>query len=217
MRYPPGHKQGKRQELLKASGELVKARGFAATGVDALTQAAGVTSGAFYSHFASKTDLLKALIESELQLSRDMWAGNPHETAQEWIDFELDRYLSLSHVQSPASGCVLPALIAEISRSNEDVRTLYEAELRKGMQLLAQRLGSEALAWAFISQMVGALAMARAMPDEAGQLAILQASKQLLKRLASDLTVQARIAVMDTSTDNASESGTRNQRPAHKR
>lgn len=128
-----------------------------------------------------------------------------------------DRYLSLSHVQSPASGCVLPALIAEISRSNEDVRTLYEAELRKGMQLLAQRLGSEALAWAFISQMVGALAMARAMPDEAGQLAILQASKQLLKRLASDLTVQARIAVMDTSTDNASESGTRNQRPAHKR
>ena len=217
MRYPPGHKQGKRQELLKASGELVKARGFAATGVDALTQAAGVTSGAFYSHFASKTDLLKALIESELQLSRDMWAGNPHETAQEWIDFELDRYLSLSHVQSPASGCVLPALIAEISRSNEDVRTLYEAELRKGMQLLAQRLGSEALAWAFISQMVGALAMARAMPDEAGQLAILQASKQLLKRLASDLTDQARIAVMDTSTDNASESGTRNQRPAHKR
>jgi TetR/AcrR family transcriptional repressor of nem operon len=217
VRYPPGHKQGKRQELLKASGELVKARGFAATGVDALTQAAGVTSGAFYSHFASKTDLLKALIESELQLSRDMWAGNPHETAQEWIDFELDRYLSLSHVQSPASGCVLPALIAEISRSNEDVRTLYEAELRKGMQLLAQRLGSEALAWAFISQMVGALAMARAMPDEAGQLAILQASKQLLKRLASDLTVQARIAVMDTSTDNASESGTRNQRPAHKR
>lgn len=217
MRYPPGHKQGKRQELLKASGELVKARGFAATGVDALTQAAGVTSGAFYSHFASKTDLLKALIESELQLSRDMWAGNPHETAQEWIDFELDRYLSLSHVQSPASGCVLPALIAEISRSNEDVRTLYEAELRKGMQLLAQRLGSEALAWAFISQMVGALAMARAMPDEAGQLAILQASKQLLKRLASDLTVQARIAVMDTSTDNASETGTRNQRPAHKR
>lgn len=217
MRYPPGHKQGKRQELLKASGELVKARGFAATGVDALTQAAGVTSGAFYSHFASKADLLKALIESELQLSRDMWAGNPHETAQEWIDFELDRYLSLSHVQSPASGCVLPALIAEISRSNEDVRTLYEAELRKGMQLLAQRLGSEALAWAFISQMVGALAMARAMPDEAGQLAILQASKQLLKRLASDLTVQARIAVMDTSTDNASESGTRNQRPAHKR
>jgi TetR/AcrR family transcriptional repressor of nem operon len=217
VRYPPGHKQGKRQELLKASGELVKARGFAATGVDALTQAAGVTSGAFYSHFASKADLLKALIESELQLSRDMWAGNPHETAQEWIDFELDRYLSLSHVQSPASGCVLPALIAEISRSNEDVRTLYEAELRKGMQLLAQRLGSEALAWAFISQMVGALAMARAMPDEAGQLAILQASKQLLKRLASDLTVQARIAVMDTSTDNASESGTRNQRPAHKR
>lgn len=187
MRYPPGHKQGKRQELLKASGELIKAGGFAATGVDALTRAAGVTSGAFYSHFASKTDLLKALIESELQLSRDMWAGNPHETAQGWVDFELDRYLSLSHVQHPASGCVLPALVAEIARSSDEVKSLYEVELRKGMQLLAQRLGSEVLAWAFISQMVGALAMARAMPNEAGQLAVLEASKQTLRRLVPDL------------------------------
>jgi AcrR family transcriptional regulator len=191
MRYPPGHKQEKRKELLKSSGSLVKEGGFATTGVDALMEAAGVTSGTFYSHFSSKTDLLKALIENELQISRDMWAGNPHETAEEWIDFELDRYLCLSHVKHPEAGCVLPALGAEIARADRSVKLLYEKELLKGTKILATRLGSESLAWAFICQLVGALVMARAMPTEAGQKMIIESSKQFLKRAISDIAAPA--------------------------
>ena len=191
MRYPPGHKQEKRQELLQTTGALVKESGFATTGVDALMQAAGVTSGTFYSHFSSKTDLLKALIENELQISRDMWAGNPHESAEEWIDFELDRYLSLSHVKHPQSGCVLPALGAEIARADPDVKLLYAQELRKGTKILAKRLGSESLAWAFICQLVGALVMARAMPTEAGQKMVIESSKQFLKRAISGIAAPA--------------------------
>jgi len=191
MRYPPGHKQEKRKELLKTSGSLVKEGGFATTGVDALMEAAGVTSGTFYSHFSSKTDLLKALIENELQISRDMWAGNPHETAEEWIDFELDRYLCLSHVKHPQAGCVLPALGAEIARADRSVKLLYEKELLKGTKILAKRLGSESRAWAFICQLVGALVMARAMPSEAGQKMIIESSKQFLKRAISDIAAPA--------------------------
>ncbi|HSY28818.1 MAG TPA: TetR/AcrR family transcriptional regulator, partial [Burkholderiaceae bacterium] len=61
MRYPPGHKQEKRKELLNVSSALIKEGGYAATGIDSLMQAAGVTSGAFYSHFASKKELFGAL------------------------------------------------------------------------------------------------------------------------------------------------------------
>jgi TetR/AcrR family transcriptional repressor of nem operon len=181
MRYQPGDKEKKRKELLKASGGLVKKSGFAATGVDALMQAAGVTSGAFYSHFSSKSELLKALIESELLASREMWAGNPHETAEEWIAFELDRYLNIGHVRHPEAGCILPSLAAEIGRADTSVRELYEHELMKGQKVLAERLGSEKLAWAFICQLVGAILMARAMPNEAAQRAVIEASKRFLK------------------------------------
>ncbi|MES2265064.1 MAG: TetR/AcrR family transcriptional regulator [Pseudomonadota bacterium] len=181
MRYKPGHKEEKRKELLKASGSLVKKSGFAATGVDALMQAAGVTSGAFYSHFASKTDLLKALIESELLASREMWAGNPHETAEEWIGFELDRYLNLGHVRHPEAGCVLPSLAAEIARADQSVRELYEQELLKGQQILAKRVGSDDLAWALICQLVGTILMARTVPNQALQRTIIEASKRFLQ------------------------------------
>ena len=181
MRYKPGHKEEKRKELLKASGALVKQNGFAATGVDALMQAAGVTSGAFYSHFSSKSELLKALVESELLASREMWEGNPHETAEEWINFELDRYLNMGHVRHPEAGCVLPSLGAEIARADISVRERYEEELRKGQAGLARQLGSDNLAWAFICQLVGALLIARAMPGEASQRTVIDASRRFLK------------------------------------
>ena len=81
MRYKSGYKQEKRKELLKISGQLAKKDGFAATGVDGFMKAAGVTSGAFYSHFSSKQDLFKALVENELKNSIQMWQNNPHDQA----------------------------------------------------------------------------------------------------------------------------------------
>lgn len=185
MRYPPGHKEEKRRELLKASGALVKERGFAASGVDALTEAAGVTSGAFYSHFTSKNDLLKALVESELRASNEMWAANPHETAEDWIGYELDRYLSMSHVRHPEAGCVLPALGAEIARADGDVKKAYARELAKGIDILTRRLGDEDRAWAFLCQMVGAILLARTMPDQKSQRALIESSKRFLQAAVS--------------------------------
>ena len=61
MRYPATHKQDTRARLLKTTGALAKRQGFAGTGVDGLMAAAGLTSGAFYSHFRSKGELLDAI------------------------------------------------------------------------------------------------------------------------------------------------------------
>ncbi|HZN12934.1 MAG TPA: TetR/AcrR family transcriptional regulator [Acidimicrobiales bacterium] len=54
---------GRREMILEASAELFFERGFAATGVDEIGAAVGVTGPAFYRHFASKHDLLVALVE----------------------------------------------------------------------------------------------------------------------------------------------------------
>ena len=77
MRYKAGYKEEKRKELLEISGQLAKKNGFGATGVDTFMKAAGVTSGAFYSHFSSKNDLFKALVENELKDSIKKWDNNP--------------------------------------------------------------------------------------------------------------------------------------------
>lgn len=187
MRYPAGHKQQKRQDLLQASGALIKQAGFTGTGIDAMAQAAGVTSGALYSHFGSKGDLLKALIERELQHSTVLWAGKPDQPLAQWLDFVMHHYLSLNHVNNPANGCVLPALGGEIARADDSVKVVFAHELQKGIASLTERLGSPQLATAVVSQLVGALLLARAMPTPTEQQAVLDASKALLFKVVSSM------------------------------
>ncbi|NWK74491.1 TetR/AcrR family transcriptional regulator [Acinetobacter sp. SwsAc6] len=181
MRYKPEYKQQKRQELLHISGQLAKQNGFAATGVDSFMKVAGVTSGAFYSHFSSKQDLFKALIETELQHSFAHWENNPHQTLAEWVDFELDRYLTPSHLKHADQGCVLPALASEVARANDDIKYTYQQELLRGHALFTQHLGCPDKAWAMLCQLVGAILIARAIPDPSLQQQILQANKTMMR------------------------------------
>lgn len=181
MRYKSGYKEQKRQELLDISGQLAKRNGFNATGVDGFMKAAGVTSGAFYSHFSSKNDLFKALIENELQHSIQMWQDNPYDEPSQWIDFELNRYLALSHVEQPDRGCALPSLASEIARSDDEIKQAYQNELIRGQQIFLKYLDSEETAWAVMCQLVGAILMARSIADDALKVTILESSKKSIK------------------------------------
>jgi TetR/AcrR family transcriptional repressor of nem operon len=53
----------KKQRILDAAQEQVLERGFAATSVDAIQTAAGISRGTFFYHYPSKDDLARALIE----------------------------------------------------------------------------------------------------------------------------------------------------------
>jgi AcrR family transcriptional regulator len=55
-----------RARLLQAALELFATRGYSATPVDAIAEAAGVSAGLLYYHFASKPALLLAIFEQSL-------------------------------------------------------------------------------------------------------------------------------------------------------
>ena len=52
-----------RERILEATQQLTLRRGFGATSIDRVIEAAGITKGAFFYHFASKNDLALALVE----------------------------------------------------------------------------------------------------------------------------------------------------------
>ena len=92
MRYPPKHKAESREKLVRASAARAKEQGFAATGIDALAEAAGLTSGAFYRHFEGKVDLLAAIVASELDTTRARFAAI-EPGADEMLLLAIDAYL----------------------------------------------------------------------------------------------------------------------------
>jgi TetR/AcrR family transcriptional regulator, transcriptional repressor for nem operon len=172
MRYPPGHKAKARELLVQAGARALKESGFHGVGVDGLAAAAGVTSGAFYSNFANKESMLEAVIDAGL--------GEPFLSNTESVTVDeartqlmdvLDDYISSWHSADLASGCVMPALSADVSRSQPQVKEAYDRKIT----LLAQRISTlldgkrserERIAWSVVALMVGAVSVSRGMPDD---------------------------------------------------
>lgn len=176
MRYSKEHKDEARQRLLDSSARHAKQHGFAASGVDALAAAAGVTSGSLYKHFAGKSDLFASMIRAELQRTADLFAAIEPGDADA-AEKTMAAYLSVQHLRHPERGCPLPALTAEIARADDAVRAAFDAGLREIHAQLEAIAGSSAKAWALMAQSVGALMLARATLDAGLQRELLESAR----------------------------------------
>ena len=171
MRYRPDQKAKAKTALLQAGGRALRSNGFNGMGVDGLAAAAGVTSGAFYSNFASKEALLRDVIDSGLGepfLSADTTEVGLKSYLRAW----LSDYISREHRVHPGDGCVMPSLSADVARSGPDVRLAYA---RKMQELVARISGAldgtegerQRKARSIVALMVGSIAISRALPDGA--------------------------------------------------
>lgn len=68
----PRNAKDTRRRILDAAQAQVLVRGFAATSVDAIQEAAGISRGTFFYHFPSKDDLARALIERYAEEDRSL-------------------------------------------------------------------------------------------------------------------------------------------------
>lgn len=176
MRVTREQVQENRRRILEAAGRLFREKGFAAVTVAEVMEAAGLTHGGFYGHFASKEDLAAQALAQAL-------APAPREPgkAQDLAGF-VAAYLSASHRDQPGSGCALAALGSEAARQPAPVRRAFtegvEARLARMQEALPDR--DRAAALAAISQLVGAVMLARAVDDPALSDEILAAGRGAL-------------------------------------
>ncbi len=66
MRYEKGHKDATRQHIIDVASRQFRGNGVAAAGLAGIMAEAGLTNGAFYAHFKSKEDLVRAVLADAL-------------------------------------------------------------------------------------------------------------------------------------------------------
>jgi len=150
---------------------------------------AGMTVGGFYAHFPSKQSLVTEAVGSALKESRGpLTAGLEDALPEAWIEAVVCRYLSRTHRDNPDTGCPLPAIVAEVAKSETSVREAFA----EGIEMLAEGLtskysdfgahqpGEEALAT--ISLMVGGLALSRALSGTPQSDEVLKSCRDHLRR-----------------------------------
>ena len=124
-----------RARLIEAARSLVRHRGFAATSVDDLCTAAGVTKGAFFHHFASKEALGVALIDDWTAMTGALFAAHPYNTLPDPLDRVfgyLDLRRELLGQPVPEFSCVAGTTVQEAYETSVPIREAAERSLRSG-------------------------------------------------------------------------------------
>jgi TetR/AcrR family transcriptional regulator, transcriptional repressor for nem operon len=170
-----------RERILKAASRLIRERGISGAGVDALTEAAGMTHGSLYSQFGSKERLVEEALGYAIAASGKTTAGAPT------LDRYISSYLACEHRDRPGQGCPLAALVCEIPRQGAGVRETFTAGLRGMIRQLSGRIDAglkqrrrDEKALATVASLVGALVLARAVNDPKLSDDILRATKSRL-------------------------------------
>ncbi len=179
MRYPAKETAERHQRIVREASRMFRERGFNDVTVAEVMGAAGLTHGAFYSHFASKEALMAAATEYAMEntleaLRKDF--GNAEGRAS-----YLHRYLSLKHRDNPGTGCAMAALSGEI-RHEPEVKRVFTSELK---EIVAASGGERGSAILTVAALVGAMALARAVSDETFSREILEAVRQKLEQSIS--------------------------------
>lgn len=174
MRYGQEHKQMTRQRIVEAAGRRFKRDGIDGSGISTLMKDAGLTNGAFYTHFTSKDDLVATAVTDQLQAQNASIVAQaaPGRAGLEQI---VRWYLSTQHRDSPDDGCPSAALLDEIGRCTDPTRQAYTEGVLVVIDGIAARLAPDdplsvrTKALSAYAMMAGTLQLSRALT--AGQLA----------------------------------------------
>lgn len=171
MRYTLEHKQETAAKIVASVGRGIRSRGFHGVGVDLLALDAGVTSGAFYKHFSSKSAAFEVVVTVGLD---DFNKNIEHCIAtkgKDWLAAVASYYFSNQHLSNHENSCALPTLTLDVSRGDESVKRVYERGLEnivqtmeKGLQHLSKPQRRRR-AWAILTMLSGGAQIARAVDD----------------------------------------------------
>jgi TetR/AcrR family transcriptional repressor of nem operon len=132
-----------RNKLLDAAQELMLAKGYVATSVDDVCQAAGLTKGSFFHYFPSKEDLGIAVAQSFYELKRQAFEAAPFHR----LDDPLDRVLGhvdflIERVRGPmaSKGCLLGTFVQELAQTHPNIRATCAACFEESIAYLAREL-----------------------------------------------------------------------------
>ncbi len=187
MRYRPEHKAKIHQKIVKDASRRVRAEGLGGAAVAAVMRDTGLTHGGFYKHFGSKDELLMESLREAFREFGDtlVHAAEQSPPGKAWKAI-VKTYLSLELCEHPERGCPLTALSPELARSGKRMKSQIFAELLKYKDRMLpfmpgqQTSEKERTFFVIFSTMVGAVEIARMLPDRAAQERVLASARTFL-------------------------------------
>jgi TetR/AcrR family transcriptional repressor of nem operon len=187
-----------RQELLDAAQELMLAKGYTATSVDEVCEAAGLTKGSFFHYFEGKEHLGRTVAERYYASWQQLSQSAPFRLKKDPLDRVLgsvDFFIEMSR-GATWKGCLLGTFVQELARTHPQIRSVCARCLCDLAHSLKQDLAEakakyaprarwspQSLAEHLIAIAQGATILAKAKQDQKVFEESLGHFKEYLKRL----------------------------------
>ena len=170
-----------RSRIVETAADHLRRTGIAEASLADIMGAAGLTHGGFYKHFRSKEHLVAEALtaageKTVATLRKNVAAGG--------VNAAIDGYLSSQHLTSATPMCPFAAFGSELRHAGDDTKAAAANALEALFLTLAEGSTTpEARRNAIVSlaTMVGAMTLARTVPDKAIAEEILGTARQALR------------------------------------
>jgi TetR/AcrR family transcriptional repressor of nem operon len=181
-------KQASLDKILDAAARRIREEGLDGAAIVPVMRDAGLTHGAFYSHFSNKEELANAAFTRAITTGRAHWIKPSR--GESWgarLTGLAKRYLTTAHRDDLSTSCGFAALSSDAAHSSDDFRSCYERELRGSLTAVCEddddRLDD---AIALMTVCVGGMALARAVADRKFSDRILRVAREAAAKLADN-------------------------------
>jgi AcrR family transcriptional regulator len=142
------HKENRREQILEAAGRCFARRGYAQTTMQGIFADAGLSAGAIYSYFKSKSEIYMALTERDLQADLRRYAdaiasggatawerlhGLVERCMANFTDPDQEEFVRLYLLEFLPASATNPELALALRRRNEQLQSLLVQVLREGI------------------------------------------------------------------------------------
>lgn len=113
-----------KEQIVTAGMTLLHSKGFNATSVQDITEAAGVPKGSFYNHFTSKEELGVEVLQRYAQQAGEIGAllGESSPPPREWLRGYFGKLVESNVASEFNAGCMLGNFSTELSNQSPAIR-----------------------------------------------------------------------------------------------
>jgi TetR/AcrR family transcriptional regulator, transcriptional repressor for nem operon len=182
----------KRQSLdriLDAAARRLRKEGLDRAAIVRVMRDAGLTHGAFYSHFDTKEDLALAAFTHAITTGRPHWIKPAR--GMRWgarLKTLANRYLTAAHRDDLSTSCAFAALGSDAAHASPRFRAAYERELRKSLTAICDDADEDGRrlddAIGLMAICVGGMSLARAVRDTDFSARILRVARETAAKVA---------------------------------
>jgi TetR/AcrR family transcriptional regulator, transcriptional repressor for nem operon len=174
------------EKILDAAARRLREEGLQGAAIVPVMRDAGLTHGAFYSHFANKEELAGAAFGRAITSGRAHWIKPSR--GESWsarLTSLAKRYLTTAHRDDLPTSCGFATLSSDAAHASDQFRASYEHELRTSLAAICDgdddRLDD---AIALMTVCVGGMSLARAVVDPQLSSRILRVARRAAAKLA---------------------------------